>query len=450
MISDALGIFPRLCQQLSDAVFRKTKGNPFFALEFLNSLVARGLLQYSFRERRWIWDYDKIIDENITDNVLHLLSAKMISLSENQQTALKVASCFGMKVEKNIVTQLSAASQYSTFQQELEHAVCEGFMDKNESCYTFIHDKVREAAYSLIGDAERGKNHYSIGMLLYNSSKGQDIGDMLFVIANQINLGQCASIEHHAHRICIAELNCKAASRAMSRSNFNAAHHYSNVAAELLPVKHWENYYELSRHIFLLLGNAAYVCGCMDDATDALNAVLSKGSCLEDKLDAYTVMISLQQARQGPSKAYETCLEVLSQLGEEVPTSLEPERLLTMVSDLQDTLSAITDEQLLEMKETDIKTHYSVMQFYTEICFLSYFVRPKMMHYFASKMVDLTLKYGVCKYSAMCFAQYGMMLGGNLAKDIQSGCRYGKIALSLLKRFDAVDQIPSVYLCNYG
>lgn len=38
MVSEALGMFPRLCQSLSQVVYRKTKGNPFFIETFLRSL----------------------------------------------------------------------------------------------------------------------------------------------------------------------------------------------------------------------------------------------------------------------------------------------------------------------------------------------------------------------------------------------------------------------------
>jgi len=82
MISDALGIVPRICSALSSIVFKKTKvsdinmlvydkihtsgltlnslikGNPFFVKEFLRSLVDKGLIAVSLREQCWLWDID--------------------------------------------------------------------------------------------------------------------------------------------------------------------------------------------------------------------------------------------------------------------------------------------------------------------------------------------------------------------------------------------------------
>ena len=44
LVSDSLGVLPRLCQPLSQIVFRKTKGNPFFVGTFLRSLGKHKLV----------------------------------------------------------------------------------------------------------------------------------------------------------------------------------------------------------------------------------------------------------------------------------------------------------------------------------------------------------------------------------------------------------------------
>jgi predicted ATPase len=162
LISDALCVFPRICEPLSDIVFQKTKGNPFFVLEFLRSLVDQGLLEYNADKRSWVWDEDSVSSMDITGNVLHLLSSKMSGLSENIQLALKVAACFGIKINGSVVSYLSTHSEYSNIRDGLEEAVGEGFMIKlGSSDFKFSHDKVREAAYSLIPDDK--KNQVSFG-----------------------------------------------------------------------------------------------------------------------------------------------------------------------------------------------------------------------------------------------------------------------------------------------
>lgn len=101
-------------------------------------------------------------------------------------------------------------------------------------------------------------------MLLYHATQGQDIDGILFLIVDQINHG---TINDPTMRIAIAELNHKAASKALKSSNFAAAFFYSSVAAELLPPDHWQQHYDLSRSVFLVLGNAAYTDGHIKAAT---------------------------------------------------------------------------------------------------------------------------------------------------------------------------------------
>jgi predicted ATPase len=156
MISDALCVFPRISEPFSDIIYQKTKGNPFFVLAFLKSLVDRGLLEYSVSTRRWVWDEDDISSMDVTGNVLYLLSPKMSGLSTRIQSALKVAACFGIKIKQSVVAALGLDPEHSDISDRLEHAVKEGFMVKiGTSDFKFVHDKVREAAYSLILEEDK-------------------------------------------------------------------------------------------------------------------------------------------------------------------------------------------------------------------------------------------------------------------------------------------------------
>ena len=134
--------------------------NPLFIRECLKSLVDRDLLQYSFRERRWVWDADKIaVGDIASSNVCDLLLTKMIRLPENTQLALKVASSFGSEINLKVIKVLVSASPlFSRLMDGFVQAVEEGFMNKDDlGTYKFAHDKFREAAYSLIREDTRSQ-----------------------------------------------------------------------------------------------------------------------------------------------------------------------------------------------------------------------------------------------------------------------------------------------------
>ena len=267
----------------------------FFAIEFLMSLVDNGLLEYSLRERTWIWNEDKIrSDTCLADNVLYLLTDKMASLHENVQFALKALSCFGIKVDGSIIDYFNSTPQYADFSEWIDQAITERFILKMGREFKFQHDKVREAAYSLIPDSERSQFHHDIGLLLYSSSKNKVLdGSVMFQIADQVNY-DLSLLEPLMH-LDIAKLNFNAGSIALDRSDFTTAYSYLKTALSLLPEDHFRSHHELSLELYYFTARAAYSCGSIEEAKLTLQKMIGAGQCLDDVhiLDAYHYLINV-------------------------------------------------------------------------------------------------------------------------------------------------------------
>ena len=139
-------------------------------------IPQQGLLTYSLIERCWIWDVLEIVNENITPNVIDLLSDKMARLSQDGQNSLKLASCFGTRVHFDTVQELSCFSSYYTLLDDLNKAVEDGLMDLvtdsgGKCSFRFVHDKVREAAYgSMISTNSLVSFHLTFDNLFWLSS----------------------------------------------------------------------------------------------------------------------------------------------------------------------------------------------------------------------------------------------------------------------------------------
>ncbi|KAL7538257.1 hypothetical protein ACHAXR_008411, partial [Thalassiosira sp. AJA248-18] len=453
MISESLCIFPRLCKSLSDIVFAKTDGNPYFSLEFLRSLVSSGLLKYSLRERRWIWDESKIRSENIEENVLYLLTANMTSLPENTQKALKVCSCFGIKADEWIVGYLSSTSEYSDFRLWLDRTIDEGCIQKVDSQFKFVHDKVREAAYSLISDNDKTQFHYDLGMLLHSASKDQDLGARIFQIVDQINHG-IPDLIRPDMQMDIAVLNFKSGSTAIEFSDYDTALSYLNNALLLLPINHWSSNYELCLRLFYLKAKATYSCGDIENAYELLKKIIEKGRCTEDKLDAYYLYVTILHACDESNEAYITCQEVLSQLNETVPGSIDMREVGAAMREVGAALGRMSDRELSKMKEMEMDGVFRyTLKFYTLLICIAFWKNPTLLPWCACRMINLSLKHdGVCQDSVFAFVQYAAVLCQqcNLAPDIEEACRVGKAAMSLLKRFDSPEIVPKVYFCYFG
>lgn len=140
-------------------------------------------------------------------------------------------------------------------------------------------------------------------------------------------------------------------------------------------------------------------------------------------------------------------IEVLQQLGETIPTAVGSESFLETINKTKAKLSGTLLNNLMDMKkiESRSRSHYSLMKFYSQVCFISFFANPPMLKWYASRLVELTLAHGICKYSALGLMQFAIII------DVDRGYMLGKIALKLLERFDSTqDLLPSMYLPFYG
>jgi len=153
-------------------------------------------------------------------------------------------------------------------------------------------------------------------------------------------------------------------------------------------------------------------------------------------------------------KAYTTCHDVLTQLGEIIPQLLESKEATRMVEATSKAVQNISEADLQQMKEME-KKHSISLKFYSLITTVSFFAKPDMLPFFACRTVTLTTRHGMCKYSIIGLCQYAAVRASSAtAKDIQEASRLGKAALSCLKkRFhsaEVVAQVPGVYFTYYG
>jgi predicted ATPase len=76
-------------------LLQKTQGNPFFLTQLLKVLHQDNLLSFDYRSGFWQWDINKIEEQDLTDNVVHLMVNKIQRLSEATQKILQLAACVG-------------------------------------------------------------------------------------------------------------------------------------------------------------------------------------------------------------------------------------------------------------------------------------------------------------------------------------------------------------------
>lgn len=221
--------------------------------------------------------------------------------------------------------------------------------------------------------------HIKLGMSLINASKGDDLDDATVLsIVCQINrnlpsLKQSSS----STRIEVSSMNYKAGIVAMNRSDYETASHYLSLASQMLPDDHWESNYTLSLQLYIATAKATYSTGDTDKSQAALKIILKKAICMEDKLDAYSLVVFIHHSQERGEEAFATCQDVLTQLGEDIPECVTLEESKKFVQETTLLLEDLSGERLRAMNEMD-KSMQTVVKFYSFMGDVSWFLKPEV------------------------------------------------------------------------
>src|SRR5260370_16716445 len=164
---------------------------------------------------------DRIRSKSYTDNVVDLMAGKLRRLSKQTQETLKQLACLG-NVSDVATLALVHRETEEAIRGDLREAVRAGLIFRQESTYKFLHDRIQQAAYSLIPEEHRAETHLRIGRALLASMSADELTDILFDVANQFNRG-AALLSDPAERAQVATIGLRAGRKAKPSAAYAAA-----------------------------------------------------------------------------------------------------------------------------------------------------------------------------------------------------------------------------------
>jgi len=464
LIADTLNCGLEKAKPLAELVLQKTHGNPFFINEFLKNLYTENVLKFDSQQGSWYWNLAQIQKLGITDNVVDLLAGKILALPESGQQVLKLAACIGNEFDLKTLSIVNEKSQVETAQQLWEavqsglilpigNMVADGlslspavsltrdnvsvisvtsFATKS---YKFLHDKVQQAAYSLMATIEKQVVHLQVGKMLLKNTPQESREEIIFDIVNQLNFGT-QLISNQADRYELAKLNLIAGKKALASAAYEPALTYLNVGIGLLNADSWNDCYELALKLYLAAAKAAYLNTEFEQMERLAETVVQKAQTLLDTVKVYEVKIKAYQAQNKFQEAVNTALQVLKLLGVTLPEN--PSKLLISRSLLEtkSTLGVNQIEELINLRQMTDPYKLAAMRILSSVLLVTFYAFPQLMPLVVLKQVDLSVKYGNASMSAFAYSWYGLILCG-VVGDIESGYEFGKLALSLLERLNA-------------
>jgi PAS domain S-box-containing protein len=447
LIADSLSCEPESAAPLADLVHDRTSGNPFFVIQFLSALFEEGLLIFDHRERRWSWDVNRIHAKGYTDNVVDLMIRKLKRLVPETRNALQQLACLGNKAE---FTTLGVVYQDSIEQThaQLAEAVGAGFLLSSKDSYEFLHDRVQEAAYSLIPQELRDETHLRIGTLMASHIPSDKLEEAIFEIVNQLNRGRHL-ITSTADRERTAELNLIAGRRAKFSAAYASALKYLRAAREFLTEETWKTNYDLVFSIECLLAECELLTVEMAGAETRLSMLAELARNPHDIALVTRLRLTLYTALDRSDRAVEVFLEFWRGRGADWSPDPTEEDVL---QEYQQILSLLGNRQIEELIDLPLMTNpdmLDVLDVFTEIVTPALFVDANFLAMVICRMVSLSLEHGNSDASCFAYACFSLVAGTRFG-SYEAGFRFGRLGYDLAAQRELHRYQARTYKCFGG
>ena len=429
-IADALRCERVLSKALARLVHKKTAGNPFFVIQFLTALAEEHLVEFDAREAAWKWDLAQIHTRGFTDNVVELMISKLRRLPVATQEALKQLACLGHNAKIATIATVNGRSE-EEIHWAMWEAVRVGLVLSLPGSYKFLHDRVQEAAYSLIPPQLCAEVHLRIGRLLIERMTPKEIIESIFDVVNQLNQA-VDLIDDPEERLSLLRLNVVAGMKAKAAIAYASARNYLAQARALLSPDAWDRRYNETFDLYLAFSECEYLVGNFAPADELFGLILGRANSDLDRTKVYSLRMKLYQVAGKYDDGVAVALEALRLFGLTFPESDE-EIQAAADAELVDVPINLRGRPIGELVDAPLATDPAVRAIINllvdaEPC--AYIGRPKLFPLIALKAVNFSLRYGHTDQSSFAYAVYALILVSAVG-DLASAFQYSEMSLRL-------------------
>ncbi|MBK9498517.1 MAG: AAA family ATPase [Leptospiraceae bacterium] len=457
--------------EISELVFSKTSGNAFFVNQFLKSLYDKNLIYFDNSNidinPEWIWNFEKILYEKITDNVVLLMTEKILELSKDSSHCIQIASCLGNKFELRMLSLILNKDLKETFtllweaiQKNLlipigEYKIIltsnsekEIPMDFNLEI-NFAHDRIQQSAYNLLNELQKKEIHHKIGKTFFEKLSIDEHNERIFEIIHHLNYGSDL-LETKSEKFELAVLNLKTGRKAKLSSAYEAALSYFENGLEL--IRSFEATTEIISLRLDFYSDACETCWLLSNPEkmhQMANIVLTLSSSPLQKIRVYKVLITYNVSTGNGEGALKKALEILNELGLKMEIYPSQLAIIRELIKTKLTLAGKSYASLANLPKLKNPTSLAIMEILSVTSSPAYTTSPNLLPILVFKQVAITAKQGLTNSSAFAYTSLALIYCGVL-NDIDNGYEFGKLGLLLLDKVLAPEFKPKTILVFNG
>jgi PAS domain S-box-containing protein len=431
LVADALHCEPERARPLAELVQEKTAGNPFFAIQLLTALAEEGLLAFDPAVPAWQWDVDRIRAKSYTDNVVDLMAGKLKRFSAITQEALKQLACLGNVAEVSTLALVHGETE-EAMHAALWEAVHAGVVFREDSTYKFLHDRIQQAAYTLIPEEHRAEVHLRIGRVLLASMTANELAEHLFDVANQFTRGAARLVDRE-EKAQVATIALRAGRKAKASAAFASACTYLAGGMALLDFGDWSSQYDLMFSLRLERAECEFLTGELDTAEQLIAELLQRGASIVDQAAVYHLKVLLHTVKSENAQAVAVALTCVRLFGIDIAAHPTWEQVQAEYETVWQTLNGRPIESLIDLPIMTDPELQAAMQALSTLQDPAYLTDFNLFCLHLCRMVNISMKYGTNSASVHGYALLGFILGP-LFHRYSEGYRFAKLACDLVEK----------------
>ena len=440
LIADALHCGSQRAMPLARLVHEKTAGNPYFVNQFIRALADEELVKFEIVDAIWVWDLGAIQAKVYTENVAHLMVEKLRRLPVATQKVLSDLACLGGSAPASRLALVSDATDEAVY-NHLWEALRVELVARSGDSYRFTHDRVQEAAYSLVPEEGRAQAHLRVGRLLAAQFHEDSRGDAVFEVVGQLNRGS-ALIGSSEDRVQLAELNLAAGKRAKAAAAFPAALTYLTAGAALA-ADDWGRHHGLCFELEFDRAECEFLIGLMPTAEARLSALKTRASSPVERAAVACLLADVYIALRRLDRSVVVCLEYVRHVGVDIPLQPTDAQARAAYDRVWSQLGSRSIEQVAELPVLNDVAARATVDVLAKIARAALTeIDMNLLCVILCAAVERSLALGNCDSSCYAYEYFGVMAGWRFG-DFDAGARFGRLGLELvehkeLRQFEAL------------
>jgi len=451
LLADSIRVEPQATQPQALIVHKKTAGNPFYTRQFVKSLYDKGLLKYELDKGRWTWQLKDIEKLGAAENVADFLVERIRLLPLLTQKLLAYAACLGNHFYLHTVARARNQKEAETI-RHIWPAVEEGLLypldgnsyltyaalEEEDSAvhtkihFTFLHDRIQQAAYSLLSEVERKMAHLKLGRRMWELADFY-ASSLLFEVCNHMYLG-AELIDDQQERLQVAHCHLLAGQRAKLSTAFDAALKFFRQGTEVLREDGWTANRQLAVELYTMRAEAEYLCNHFDTAESLFALVKQYAKTNTEQARILEIQVHMYTSLAKFPLVVEIANQALQLLGVHIPAKPGKLDILKEMWQIRRKLKGRKADELLYMPNVPDENYRMAMNIISHAGPSSYFVDMNWFALTILRVLHLSLVHGNDVASANGYTGYGIVQATQFGQ-YQEGYDYGQLACSVAESF---------------